>query len=204
MDSDPVSPWPFPHVVMDGAFEDDLLDQVVGEFPDPASSAWGVFDNPRERKQACEDERFFGLATGHLLETLRSEEYCNNLGYLFGIPDLTASIFGGGYHQIPTDGLLAMHVDFNRGHGLHRRLNHLTFLNRDYLPEYGGQLLLGEDGQVVIEPVFNRTAIFATSEQSWHGHPTPWAGPSPRKSFAVYYFSPEPASDAPEHSTVFR
>ena len=82
-------PWPFPHVVMDGAFEDDLLDQVVGEFPDPASSAWGVFDNPRERKQACEDERFFGLATGHLLETLRSEEYCNNLGYLFGIPDLT-------------------------------------------------------------------------------------------------------------------
>ena len=195
---------PFPHVVADGLFDDALLGQVVEEFPDPASSAWGSFDNARERKMACEDERFFGDATDHLVEMLFSPDYCASLGVLFGMPDLTPSLYGGGYHLIPSGGYLAMHVDFNRRGDLHRRLNHLVFLNRDYLSEYGGQLLLGESLEVSIEPRFNRTAIFATSEESWHGHPVPWAGYAPRRSFAVYYYSPEPASDALEHSTIFR
>jgi hypothetical protein len=59
-----------------------------------------------------------------------------------------------------------------------------------------------------ILPVFNRCAIFSTTDYSYHGHPTPLTCPPDRsrKSIATYYYSngrpEEEASDS--HSTIFR
>ena len=68
----------------------------------------------------------------------------------------------------------------------------------------GGYLELWDDKgiAVTIAPEFGTTAIFETSDISWHGHPRPanrW-----RKSVAAYFFSPEqPPGYRADHSTVW-
>ena len=44
---------------------------------------------------------------------------------------------------------------------------------------------------VKILPIFNRMAIFSTTEISWHGHPDPLTCPPERsrKSLALYYYT---------------
>jgi Rps23 Pro-64 3,4-dihydroxylase Tpa1-like proline 4-hydroxylase len=128
-----------------------------------------------------------------------------DLGEAFGIPGLQMETVGGGYHLIPPGGYLAVHTDFNRSPdtGLHRRLNLLVYLNDGWW-ERGGQLELWDQDRsaVSIDPELNRTVVFATSDQSWHGHPRPasrW-----RRSVAAYFFTEEePPGYSVEHSTIW-
>ncbi len=41
---------PFPHIVLDGLFDDGALDTVLREFPAPGETQWRRFDNPLEKK----------------------------------------------------------------------------------------------------------------------------------------------------------
>src|SRR6266540_1040191 len=41
---------PFPHIVLDGLFDDADLDSVLREFPAPDAMRWTRFDNPQEKK----------------------------------------------------------------------------------------------------------------------------------------------------------
>lgn len=202
-------PDPFPHTVVDGWFADSDLRVVVDEWPALTDPRWRVYGDSYEAgKMEGSNPAMWGPTASELLRHLCSGEVCRVLGELTGIDGLVADTIGGGLHCSPTGARLAMHVDFNRHpnrRDLYRRLNLLVFLVDGYDPAWGGQLLLGQgDGQVVVEPRFNRTAVFATSEASVHGHPTPWAGPVPRRSIAVYYFAPEPPErDAEPHSTTW-
>lgn len=199
-----VNPSPFPHVVADGLWDDRLLDLIVGEFPDP-STDWQRFDNDRELKLGGGTD-LWGPVTQRMVARLGDVNFCRSLSVLFDIPDLTMQTVGGGYHLIPPGGKLGVHADFNRSGDLHRRLNLLIYLNRDWTDDDGGHLELWDADRCVerVLPVFNRTVIFATSSTSFHGHPVPLPGPRWRKSLAVYYFSPEPAPDYDhDHSTVF-
>jgi hypothetical protein len=59
-----------------------------------------------------------------------------------------------------------------------------------------------------ILPVFNRTVVFSTTDQSYHGHPLPLNCPpgSTRKSVSLYYYTngrPEEEHSAP-HDTIFK
>lgn len=83
---------------------------------------------------------------------------------------------GGGIHQGKKGSFLDMHVDFNY-HPLHknwyRSLNLLLYLNKDWKPEYGGQLKLenlitGE--KTSIEVPFNRMVIQLTRKHTLHGY----------------------------------
>jgi hypothetical protein len=197
---------PFPHLVLDDFWLQSQLDSVLAEIPDEDHPSWKRFGGEREEgKLEGSDQSMWGEMTRGFLTLLSSRPWCSALSEAFVIPDLTPDTTGGGYHQIVTGGRLAMHVDFNRGVGdLYRRLNCLVYLNKGWRPEWGGALLLGKDCEVTVAPQMNRTVIFATSDRSWHGHPTPWAGPEPRRSVAVYYYSPEPAPEAAgDHSTVW-
>jgi Rps23 Pro-64 3,4-dihydroxylase Tpa1-like proline 4-hydroxylase len=121
---------------------------------------------------------------------------------------------GGGLHQIKPGGNLEVHVDFNRHSKfkLDRRINLLIYLNKNWKEEYGGHFELWNRDMSAAEqkilPVFNRCAIFSTTEFSYHGHPTPLACPSDRtrKSMATYYYSngrPEEEISS-EHTTLFQ
>ncbi len=194
---------PFPYLVVDGWWDASLLKDVVAEFPDPTDHRWRRFDNGDELKFEG-GPHMWGPYVRELLDEIGT--HAGELGDAFGIPDLRMETVGGGFHLIPPGGYLAVHTDFNRSPatGLHRRLNLLAYLNDDWRPEDGGQLeLWDEDGpSVSIQPSLNRTAVFATSDRSWHGHPQPttrW-----RRSVAAYFFTEqEPPGYSVEHSTVW-
>lgn len=197
------TPEPFPHLVLDGRWDDELLARVVAEFPNPRDRRWRRYGNEHEAKYEG-PEPMWGPRTRILLSRFRT--LVPHLGEAFGIPDLSMETVGGGYHLIPPGGMLDVHTDFNRSptSGLYRRLNLLVYLNRGWQDPGGRLELWPDDGDpTVIAPEFNRTVIFETSDHSWHGHPEPaqrW-----RLSVAAYFFSPEPPRGYLEdHSTVWR
>jgi hypothetical protein len=205
---------PFPHAVIDGLVPAAVLDAVLAEFPGPGDQGWFRFDSQRERKLASAHERGIGDATLDLLNALNSATFLRFLEELTGIAGLVPDpwFLGGGLHQIEPGGYLDVHADFNlHPHtGLERQLNLLLYLNRDWAPEYGGQLELWSHDMrakvVGIEPVFNRIVIFTTNEMSYHGHPEPLRCPEgrTRRSLALYYYAlpSEPTSVA--HNTLFQ
>ncbi|HEU5394697.1 MAG TPA: 2OG-Fe(II) oxygenase [Candidatus Methylomirabilis sp.] len=197
---------PFPHVVLDGRWDPELLERVREEFPHPQDGRWIRYENDREVKLHG-DENCWGPATRQLLGEFR--DLGEELAETFDVPQMSMETVGGGLHLIPPGGKLDVHVDFNRSPetGLYRRLNLLCFLNPGW-EDPGGRLELhGEsDGgpvQLAYSPDFNRTVVFESSDRSWHGHPVParrW-----RLSAAAYFFSPEPPLGYLEdHSTVWR
>lgn len=198
-------PTPFPHCVVDGHWDPDLLDAIVSEFPHPQDPRWQRFDNPHERKLGGTPD-MWGPATTKYMAQL--DALTSQLSEAFGIEGLSMETVGGGMHLIPPGGHLDIHTDFNRSPdtGLHRRLNCLTFLNQDWT-DPGGHLQLWPDGTascpIDIVPEHNRMVVFETSDRSWHGHPTPatrW-----RLSVAAYFFSPDPPTGyRADHSTVWR
>jgi hypothetical protein len=111
------------------------------------------------------------------------------------IPD--PYFLGGGFHQIEQGGHLSMHADFNRHApmNLERRVNLLVYLNRNWKPEYGGQLeLWTQDMRRCVHsivPIANRCVLFTTTAHSMHGNPKPIAHPEgvPRRSIALYYYT---------------
>src|ERR1041385_938019 len=56
---------PFPHIALDGLFDDDALEAVLREFPGPEQMKWMRFDNPLEKNLG------FFHETGALSDTVR-------------------------------------------------------------------------------------------------------------------------------------
>lgn len=205
---------PFPHLVMEGAWPDAVLDDVVTEFPPPSDPRWKRYANEREAKLEGNDGIVTTAtpATCMILASLGDQRWRAELADKFGIDDeLHCEIDGGGMHLIPPGGHLAVHADFNRSHvtGRYRRLNLLIYLNRGWRNEWGGHLELHDERGPVASyaPRFNRTVVFETSDRSWHGHPSPLACPPDRcrRSLAAYYFSDSPPPDVGDaHSTVWK
>lgn len=194
---------PFPHMVVDGAWDPDLLRRVLAEFPAEDDPRWRQFGGENESKLEG-GPALWGPATRQLFEGIRS--LIPTLEASFGIPGLSMETVGGGYHVIPVGGYLAVHTDFNRSPDTmrHRRLNLLVYLNRGWGADDGGELELWDDEgpSVRIAPEMNRTAVFATSDRSWHGHPSPTK--RARRSVAAYFYTDAPpAGYTTAHSTVW-
>lgn len=198
----PVDVAPFPHVVVDGWWDDALLRDVLAEFPNPNAPGWRRYSNTNERKYEGPPQ-LWGPRTRDLFGEIESRT--PDLEDAFGITGLHMETVGGGYHCIAPGGYLAVHTDFNRSAKTkrHRRLNLLIYLNEDW-DDPGGHLQLWNAGacEVAVRPELNRTVVFETSDHSWHGHPVPaqrW-----RRSVAAYFFTQEPPPGyRADHSTVW-
>jgi hypothetical protein len=212
-----VGAQPFPHIVIDGLFDDGDLDVVLGDFPSPDATRWVRFDNELEKKLGfAHDQSVVSERIRRFLDALNGFEMLLFLEQLTGIEGLIPDPYfgGGGLHQIEPGGFLKIHADFNVHPKLHldRRLNMLTYLNKGWREEWSGHLELWDadmrECHVRIAPLFNRTVIFSTTDTSFHGHPHPLASPPgvTRKSVSLYYYTagrPEAERSAP-HNTIFR
>jgi Rps23 Pro-64 3,4-dihydroxylase Tpa1-like proline 4-hydroxylase len=206
---------PFPHVAIDGLFDDADLDAVLRDFPAPDQMRWMEFDNPQEKKLGFFYERSAISDTiRRFLDAMNGFEMLLFLERLTGIEGLIPDPYfgGGGLHQIEPGGYLKVHADFNVHPKLRldRRLNMLVYLNRDWREEWGGHLELWDAAacRERILPSFNRTVIFSTTDTSFHGHPHPLTSPPgvTRTSVSLYYYTagrPEGERSAP-HDTIFR
>jgi hypothetical protein len=208
---------PFPHIVLDGLFEDDDLERVLAEFPSPDEMRWRRFESPLEKKLGYyHEDSSVSSAVRAFLEAMNGFEMLLWLEALTGMDGLIPDPYfgGGGLHQIEPGGFLKIHADFNVHPKLKvdRRANMLVYLNKDWREEWGGHLELWTPSMTEcrkrIAPLFNRTVIFSTTDTSYHGHPHPLASPPgvTRKSVSLYYYTAgRPAAEqTPPHDTIFR
>ncbi|TQE99014.1 MAG: 2OG-Fe(II) oxygenase [Spiribacter salinus] len=119
--------------------------------------------------------------TGRLDEYIQTREFLGWLERMTGIDELfyDPDYFGGGTHENRHGQDLDPHVDFNKypKTGLHRRLNLIIYLNREWHDEWGGAIefhkeprLPPEQNEIeYVQPKFNRAVLFETTHWSWHG-----------------------------------
>jgi Rps23 Pro-64 3,4-dihydroxylase Tpa1-like proline 4-hydroxylase len=218
--NDYISNSPFPNIYFKDFFNSEFLKNVLNEFPNLSKEEeTAKFKDVNQLKNASLGEALLGENTKLLIHYLNSEPFLNFLTTLTGIknllPDPTLS--GGGYHEIKPGGFLKIHADFNKHpkYNLDRRLNLLIYLNQNWEEGYGGSFELWDKEMKncvkKIPPKFNNVAIFSTTSDSYHGHPSPLTCPPnrTRKSIALYYYTNgRPESEKikflEKHTTIFK
>jgi Rps23 Pro-64 3,4-dihydroxylase Tpa1-like proline 4-hydroxylase len=209
---------PFPYVKIDNFIDSEKAKSIVASYPpfDAALDQGKTFTTVNERKKVqISDSSKYSPAVAELNDLLASPEFLKDLSYITGIPKLLADerLTGGGIHITGPGGRLDVHVDFNfiEDRQLHRRLNLLLYLNQPWQERWGGQFQLWDKDvkncEVTFAPAFNRCVIFETNEISFHGvTPVSPEAPTPRKSFATYYYTKEAPAHwtGVSHSTIFR
>lgn len=189
---------PFPHLVLDHLFPDELMEAVAREMPAVDNEEYWIakFTN-EEVKYNFRSAVNLGPAATALSALMHSAPFLYFLSEVTGIWGLLPDPYlqGAAYHVSPRGGKFDVHIDrkTDYGTGLQRRLALITYLNHDWMPEYGGSLELwnadASKCEVKVEPAFNRTILFDVGENNYHGFPTPIACPKGqmRKSFAAYF-----------------
>jgi Rps23 Pro-64 3,4-dihydroxylase Tpa1-like proline 4-hydroxylase len=205
---------PFRYVVVDDFLPLEMAEEIYASYPVPDIEGWDKITYAHQ-KLKFSMQSGFPPSVERFFQITASPQFIDAMSEISGIPALIPDpdLVGGGLHQILRGGFLDVHVDYNfhPKTKLHRRLNLLVYMNKDWKPEYEGHLELwdwsGERRQLEkIAPHFNRAVMFETNEISYHGHPIPLATPpgTTRKSLALYYYTAERDSVAPEHNTIYQ
>jgi hypothetical protein len=196
---------PFPHIVIDEFFMPRFAAEIATEVECCDIGHWFRDDHDQQvSKRWMDDPERLPRMTRIALRHMNSAPACEFMSALTGIDDLQPdpSYLGGGVHVSLRGGSLGVHSDFNLhpDSGMHRRVNALLFLNRNWDRSWHGQLELWsrelERPAVVVDPEFNRLVVFSITDDAFHGVPKPIECPPDRKRFslALYYYT----SDRPE------
>jgi Rps23 Pro-64 3,4-dihydroxylase Tpa1-like proline 4-hydroxylase len=195
---------PFPHLVVDNFFTEQIANQLAEDFPNSDSSVFnGNYNNQIEIKNTCNIWDRFPPTTYKVLCYLNSSEFIGIIEHHTGIKLYSdPGLHGGGWHLHPPGGKLNVHLDYtlHPKTELMRRYNLIVYLNPNYKSGWGGELGLWTHDETmnqpkkcvkVIEPKFNRAILFDTTVNSWHGLEIPNKFPDKecRKSLAVYYLT---------------
>ena len=212
--------WPFRHFSIENFFETGFAERLLAEFPsfdrklaiNEGGTAGGKSVNTKIRE--------ISPAYVELYDFISSAPFLAFMSRVSGIPDLILDpkMFGGGTHENCHGQELDPHIDFNyvEDHSLHRRLNLIVYLNKDWKTEWGGAIeihsnpRLPDENQIrAFDPLFNRAVMFETNEISWHGFPKINLPESERhrsrKSISIYLYTKDrPAEEiAPSHGTFY-
>jgi hypothetical protein len=198
---------PWPHLVLHDVFPEALLDDVVAEISARHGAGMRSEASRRVTKRETSDIASVGPATRAAFDLLDSPAFVRFVAQVADVPDLSSDPehLNAGVHETTVGGRSLMHVDFEThpSTGLYHVVNVLLYLNRDWQPEWGGQLELWPDDMHAlgtrIEPRFNTLVIFRTHHGTPHGLPNPVACPEGRSrmSLAAYFYSGSPLPDTP-------
>src|SRR5690349_4423947 len=211
---------PFKHVAIENFFEPAFAERLLADFPsfNPhlAKNEVGLAGG----KAVNTNIREISPTYQELYELIASQPFLDFVGRLSGIPDLILDpkMYGGGTHDNLHGQELDPHVDFNydEARQLHRRLNLIVYLNKEWRSEWGGALEIHSNPRKPFEnrissydPLFNRCVMFETNEYSWHGFPKIHLPEDKRhlsrKSISIYLYTRErpPEEVAPLHATFY-
>ena len=210
---------PFRHVAIDDFLQPEVSESLLRDFPafDPskAINEMGEVGRKAVFEKVADISPFYQ----QFYQYINSKEFLETITALTGIPDLIAdeTLYGGGTHENLDGQYLDIHVDFNieERRMLHRRLNVLVYLNKEWEDAWGGLVELHsnprhpEANEVKsFAPLFNWCVIFETSEYSWHGFETIHLPEDrkhlSRKSFSIYLYTKDrPAEEAVAPHTTF-
>lgn len=196
--------FPYDHYVIDDFLPKDLAKGISEEFFAFDDDRWYCYDNPLEKKRTIQDWGKFPNHTYWMFQYLCSKTFVDFLIDLTGIQDLVPDygLHGGGWHMHGRGGNLNVHKDYSIHPklGLQRKLNLIIYMTPDWDISWGGGLeMWSHDSERnkplrlenTIECIYNRAVLFDTTQNSWHGLPTPITCPKDtyRKSLAIYYLT---------------
>lgn len=189
---------PFPHLVVSDWFNPVLLELIHEEFDLFPNADIRPLDTKRERTYRSQSTHF-GPATNLYFSIINGGWFVNLLSSLTGVGGLVgdSGLYGGGLHESRKGGRFAIHRDFDRHPhtALYNEMVLLTYLNKDWQPEWQGALELWDASAStcvkMVQPEFGYTVLLKHGPASFHGHAAPLALPSDqvRRSVAAYYYS---------------
>ena len=211
--------------MMENFFETCFAERLLAEFPRFDPKLAGDEMGNTGGKAVNTKIREISPAYSELYEMIGSAEFLGLISRISGVPDLQIDpkLYGGGTHENLQGQELDPHVDFNydEAQQLHRRLNLIVYLNKEWKTEWGGAIEIHsnpwdhERNQVkTFDPLFNRCVMFETNEHSWHGFPKINLPADQfeedkrqlsRKSISIYLYTKDrPAEEiAPMHGTFY-
>ncbi|WP_370227248.1 2OG-Fe(II) oxygenase [Mesoflavibacter sp.] len=147
-----------------------------------------------------------------VLYAFQDERIISEISKITDIKNLYADpcLYAGGLSMMRKDNFLKPHLDnsHDANRARWRVLNLLYYVSPDWKLENGGNLEIWPNGtggkQITIESKFNRLAVMATHDHSWHSVSKVVVNKS-RKCISNYYFSDYPLKDNDKfHVTTFR
>jgi len=205
---------PYKHLVLDNFLRDDIANRLYEQFPsvDKLTKHWkGMNENKSEGSNFSDFDPVFS----QLRSEIMSPAFGQWMAQVTGIKDVfvTDDNLGTGLHQGSDGSFLDIHVDFNihATRNVHRRLNMLIYLNKNWKDEYGGGMEMWNADMTKMEkivmPHLNRCLIFETSDISYHGYSKITLPPGvTRKSFYTYFYTEvtDKALLNKYHDTIFK
>tara|TARA_B100000900_G_C20452914_1_gene663925 strand:+ start:197 stop:928 length:732 start_codon:yes stop_codon:yes gene_type:complete len=203
---------PFDHWVIPNFFDSNICTEISNSFLNFDDTAWWNYNSPLENKKTIQDWRKFPKPLYKTFHHLCSDNFIGFLKEITGIENLYPDygMHGGGLHIHNKGGNLNIHKDYSIHPklGLQRKLNLIVYMTKNWNIEWGGGLEFwshDEDKnkplslEKTIDCIYNRAVLFDTTQNSWHGLPTPLSCPENiyRKSLAVYYLT-DPDESAEE------
>ena len=201
----------YPHIVLDNFLKEDIANTLYENFP-TAQEMRKSYKNLNENKSEGSGFESYHPAFLKLKKELETDKFKEHFSKLTGIDNLILpeDHRGSGVHQGFDGSYLDVHVDFSIHPTLklHRRLNLLIFLNKNWKEEYGGHCeFWDKDVKNLIDkalPSFNRAVIFECSQISFHGYSKiNIPKDESRKSFYSYFYT-EVGKDVKYHDTIFK
>lgn len=203
---------PYKHIVIDNFLTQEAAEQLHDHFPglEKMSRSYAGLNEKKSEGSFFEqyDESFQALR-----KTINTTEFNAWLSKVTGIENLYSveDGLGCGVHQGSNGSYLDIHIDFNIHYdrNIHRRINLLIFLNKDWKEQYGGMIEMWNANVSKLEqaylPGYNRCVIFETNEISYHGYGkiTVPEGIT-RKSFYGYFYTDLRDGAAKYHDTIFK
>jgi Rps23 Pro-64 3,4-dihydroxylase Tpa1-like proline 4-hydroxylase len=194
---------------------DNLLPQEVAlevfeAFPD--KSTMTLRKSLRERKHVAAQMNLYAPILEEIVYAFQCQMVVDLVTEITGIQGMVPDgrLYAGGISLMAKDNFLNPHLDNSHDKNLemYRVLNLLYYVTPKWDHEQGGNLELWDDGpkgvQREITSQFNRLALMATHEKSWHSVSQVSVDRS-RCCVSNYYFSAKPLEDHKYfHVTSFR
>lgn len=138
---------PYPYIMLDNFLTEDFAASLHDNFPTPESLDIH-YKGLNEKKSEGADFTKFHPSFMEMKQLQNSPEFTHWMEQVTGIDGLfiTDDNMGMGIHQGSKGSFLDIHVDFNihPTKNVHRRLNMLVYLNKDWQDEYKGHFELLE------------------------------------------------------------
>lgn len=190
---------PFEHIVIDNFLDTNYAKTLLEKFPIVDKKSWHEYMNPIEIKYAFDNISELDPEVRNYFYLLSHHKVVKMIEKLTQFEDLKVDeyLHGAGLHAHPRDGKLNVHLDYeiHPFTGMERKLNIILFLSDNWDPSWNGANELWDKNHTKCitrtHIKFNRAIIFKTTDDSWHGLPTPIQCPESifRKSIAYYYVS---------------
>ena len=203
---------PYRHIMVDNFLTEDFANTLYLNFPGKDKMS-RTYQGLNENKSEGSGFENFHPGFTQLRSVFMSPEFNKALSKITGIDGLftVEDGLGAGVHHSVNGGYLDIHIDFNIHHirNIHRRVNLLIYLNKDWKESFGGMLELWNADVSKLEksylPSFNRCVIFETNEISYHGfNKMTLPEGLGRKSIYGYFYTDLREDAKGYHDTIFK